>query len=143
MSDVAAEVAAVQQARQQLAEDLGVLEEEVRLEVSYRMEKLAWKLVAGLAGATAVLVVNKTLNGIWARVRPDPPPENPADPETGWVDGLIWAAATGIGMGVGKVVAQRGAALAWTRATGRVAPPFEKKVAKPVVRSEPSTRSSQ
>lgn len=118
--------AAVRQARDRLVQDLETLDSEVRLEVAYRMEKLAWKLIAGIAGAVAAFLVAKVLNTAWSKTRPSPPPTNPADPETGWTDALLWAAATGVGLGIGKMIAERGTAIGWKKATGRVAPPFEK-----------------
>ncbi len=123
---VGEQMAKVEAARSKLVGDLGRLDDEVRLEVAYRMEKIAWKVVAGIAGAAAAVIVTKVLNLVWAKARPDPPPENPADPETGWGEALLWTAATGIGMGVARMIAQRGAAMGWQKATGHVAPPFEK-----------------
>lgn len=123
---VEAQLAKVEQARGRLVDDLQRLDGEVRLEVAYRMEKAAWKVLAGVAGAAAAVLVTKVLNVAWAKVRPDPPPMNPADPETSWGEALLWTAATGIGMGIARMVAQRGAALGWKKATGRVAPAFEK-----------------
>lgn len=125
--NLADEIAAVQAARRKLVADIDVLDQEVRLEVLYRMETLAWKAVAGVAAAVGGLAATKLLGGVWAKIVPDhAPPEDPVDPEVTTRDALLWTAMTGIGVGLATVVAQRGAATGWTKATGRVPPAFEK-----------------
>lgn len=125
---LAHQVAAVEAAREKLVADIDVLDNEVRLEVLFRMESIAWKAVAGIAAAAAGLAATKVLNQVWARLIPDSlPPEDPTDPQTSTKEALVWTALTGLGVGVAAVMAQRGAAKGWSKATGRVPPPFEKK----------------
>lgn len=57
------------------------------------------------------------LAGAWRKTRHEEPPENPASPSTTWSDALAWAAVSGIGLGVARLVAQRGAAAAWQAST--------------------------
>lgn len=125
---LAAELAAVERARAKLVADMEVLDREVRLEVLYRMENLAWKAVAGLSAAVAGLAATKVLNLVWGRIRPggNAPPTDPTDPRTRTSDALIWTALTGMGVGVAAVIAQRQAAKGWTKATGHVPPAFAK-----------------
>lgn len=122
-----AEIAAVEHARNQLVSDIDTLDQEVRLEVLYRMESLAWKAVAGLSAAVAGLGASKIVNKVWAKAMPGTPPEDPTDPRTSTSDALVWTALTGLGVGLAAVLAQRGAATGWSKATGRVPPPFEDK----------------
>lgn len=124
---LAAEIAAVENARDRLVADIDTLDTEVRLEVLYRMESLAWKAVTGLAAAVAGLAATKVVNEVWAKTLPGVPPEDPTDPRTSVRDALVWTAMTGLGVGLAAVVAQRGAAAGWAKATGRVPPPFEDK----------------
>jgi hypothetical protein len=125
---VAEKLVAAQRARERLVADIDVLDDEVRLEVLYRMEQLAWKLVAGVAAAVAGIAATKVLGGVWHTLVPDhEPPDDPTDPSTSQKDALIWTALTGVGVGVATVLAQRGAAKGWSKATGRVPPPFDKR----------------
>ncbi|HUG84101.1 MAG TPA: DUF4235 domain-containing protein [Euzebya sp.] len=129
-AQLAGQVAAVDAARQKLVADIDVLDTEVRLEVLYRMESIAWKVVAGLAAASAGLAATKVLNLVWAKLIPDTvPPEDPTDPDTPTKDAVVWTALTGLGVGLAALLAQRGAAMGWSKATGRTPPPFEKKKA--------------
>jgi hypothetical protein len=121
------ELAAVEAARNKLVADIDTLDQEVRLEVLFRMESFAWKAVAGVAAAVAGLAVTKALGAVWGKALPGTPPKDPTDPETSTKDALLWTAMTGAGVGVAAVFAQRGAAQGWSKATGRVPPPFEKK----------------
>lgn len=125
---LAPQVAAVEAARQRLVTDIDVLGHEARLEVLYRMESIAWKLVAGVAAATAGLGATKLLGLVWQKVVPDhEPPDDPTDLTTPTGDAVLWTALTGLGVGVATVLAQRTAAKGWSKATGRVPPPYEKK----------------
>ena len=118
----------VEVARDKLVTDIETLDSEVRLEALYRMESFAWKAVAGVAASIAGLAATQVLNQIWTKLIPDhDPPEDPTDPDTTAKDAVIWTALTGLGVGVAAVLAQRGAATGWTRATGQLPPPFEKK----------------
>lgn len=128
---LAPQVAAVDAAREKFVSDIDVLDQEVRLEVLFRMETIAWRAVAGIAAAAAGLAAVKTLNLVWARLTPgSPPPYDPTDPETSTRDALVWTALTGVGVGVATVLAQRTAVKGWTQATGKIPPSFEKSRAK-------------
>ncbi len=125
---LAPQLAAVQAARSKLVADIDTLDTEVRLEALFRMETFAWKAVAGIAAAVAGLATTKALGQVWAKLVPGAePPNDPTDPDTSTKDALLWTALTGVGVGVATVLAQRGAAKGWSKATGRVPPAFEKK----------------
>lgn len=69
-------------------------------------EKIMWKLYAGAAGAVTTMVVQKTITKVWEAATGEPPPD-PNDPEAPLVNGLIWAAASGLGVGVAQLVMNR------------------------------------
>ncbi|MEO2106602.1 MAG: DUF4235 domain-containing protein [Actinomycetota bacterium] len=125
--ELAPQVAAVEAARRKLVADIDMLDSEVRLEVLFRMESFAWKAVAGVAAAVAGLATTKVLGSVWTKLVPDhDPPKNPVDPDISAKDAILWTALTGLGVGVATVVAQRGAATGWIKATGRRPPALDK-----------------
>ena len=81
---------------------------------------MTWKLTGVLAGTGAGLLMRKLVAGAWRTVRHEEPPENPASPSTSWPDALVWAAVSGVGVAVARLVAQRGAAGAWHARTGHL-----------------------
>lgn len=118
-------VAAVQAARLQLGRDLDRLTVEARAQMGLTMEKIAWKTAAAGAGVLAGLAVRKLLAVGWRAARHEEPPTNPADPGTGWGEALLWTVAMAAGMGAAKLVAVRGAAAGWQKATGTPPPGLE------------------
>ncbi len=91
---------------------LGVSEDRLRVG--------GWKLVSTVSGLAAGIVVRKLLNSLWARLPASThePPLNPADRRIGWGEALSWSVATGVGVGVARVVSDRLAASTWELATG-------------------------
>lgn len=118
-------VAAVQAARLQLGRDLDRLTVEARAQMGLTMEKIAWKTAAAGAGVLAGLAVRKLLAVGWRAARHEEPPTNPADPGTSWGEALAWTVAMAAGMGAAKLVAVRGAAAGWQKATGAPPPGHE------------------
>ena len=81
-----------------------------------------WTLVAAGAGALAAIATHQALGRAWKAVRKTPPPEDPTRADVTWTDALLWAGATGLAMGIGRVVARRAAVAGWKKATGRMPP---------------------
>ena len=75
----------------------------------------AWSTMAAIG---AGLLTRKLMSRLWTEVTGEDPPANPADPSVAWRDALTWAAATGVAVGVGRVVGRRLAAGAWAKAGG-------------------------
>lgn len=114
-------VAAVRAARDRLGRDLDQLDTEVRAQMSHTAERTAWKVIGtGLAILTG-LVVRKLLIAVWKRATDHEPPTNPAAADTTWGEALVWAVASGTAIGVGRLIATRGATAGWQRVVG--APP--------------------
>jgi hypothetical protein len=81
-----------------------------------------WSVVAAASGAFAALASHQLLRRGWSAWRNEPPPEKPESPDVSWRDALLWAGATGLVVGVGRMVAKRGAAMGWRKLTGRKPP---------------------
>lgn len=117
-TDFPNEVQAVHNARERLGRDLDQLNVEVRAQMGETAEKLSWQLLTTVAAVGAAMVVRKVLTASWSSLRATEPPTNPADPTTQWGEAIAWTAATGLVVGIARMVATRGAAGAWTRAMG-------------------------
>ncbi len=82
------------------------------------MQPVAWRAVGTVSGIIAGAATRRLLLAVWQRTTGREPPSNPASRRTTWAEALAWAAASGVAMGVGRLIAQRGAAGAWKAATG-------------------------
>jgi hypothetical protein len=78
----------------------------------------AWQGVAAASGTLAAVAVRQAAVRTWRTTKHEDPPENPAAGDVSWTDALTWAIAVAVGAAVARVIAQRGAAAAWQRATG-------------------------
>ncbi len=89
------------------------------------MTKLAWRLLGGLSAVLGGLAARKLLTTIWTRATGKAPPINPVSPSTTWPEAVGWAAASGVAMGVARMLATRKAAETWAKASGRLPPGLE------------------
>jgi hypothetical protein len=87
-----------------------------------KTKELGWKATSYGLGALAGLVSHRALEAIWKRLRHTSQPPMPADRRSSWVEALSWAVATGVGMGVSRLLAIRTAAVVWEAATHEVPP---------------------
>ena len=60
------------------------------------------------------------LDKVWRKTKKTEPPADPASPETPWVEALLWAAASGMAVGVARLVTTKGVATAKLKLTGKV-----------------------
>lgn len=81
--------------------------------------RILWKAIGSFSGVAAGWATRALLRAGWRRARGGEPPANPAAPGTSWPEAIIWAASTGVGVAVTRLVAQRGAAEAWKATTGK------------------------
>lgn len=86
------------------------------------VSKVGWKIVGGAATAAAGTAASKGVTAAYKKVRGNEPPVNPAHPDTAWREALLWAAVSGIAVGLGRLAAERAAASGWVRATGTLPP---------------------
>jgi hypothetical protein len=82
----------------------------------------SWKLISLGAGAFSGLVTQRVLEKVWKGAHGSTPPPVAADRTATWTDALSWAIATGVGVGVARLLAIRTAARVW-QATTHEKPP--------------------
>jgi hypothetical protein len=90
--------------------------------MSDRQKQLSWKVVRYGTGALATMVAQRSITVLWRRVTSTPPPDNAADRDVTMTRALTWAIATGIGIGVMRLLAVRSAARTWEAATHETPP---------------------
>lgn len=118
-------VMAVEAARERLGRDLETLNTEVRAQMGQTAEKTAWKFAATGAAIVSGIVARKVIISAWTKAKKTNPPTNPAARDTQWGEALAWTVATSIGVGIARLVATRGAAAGWEKATGALPPGLE------------------
>jgi hypothetical protein len=89
-----------------------------------RRQQRMWKVWSTLAGVAAGIGTRMLLQKAWTARTGEEPPANPATPGVAWPEALAWSAGLGVGVGVARTVAARGAAKVWTEATGELPPGF-------------------
>ena len=80
-------------------------------------DDLIWTLATTGAAVGAAALAKKALTKGWV-TRTGKVPGNPASSETTWSEALTWAVVSGVVVGVVRLVAQRGVALAFERRRG-------------------------
>lgn len=88
-------------------------------------QQLGWKVVSYGGGALSAVLTQRLLSTVWRRVRNEPPPDNMADRSASWGAALAWAIATGVGIGVVRLLTLRSASRAWEAATHERPPGIE------------------
>ncbi len=87
--------------------------------------KVGWKVVGMATGLAAAKATRKALDVGWSKTRGGDPPRNPASRETDWSEAIAWAVASGIALGLARLLAARGTAKLWEKATGSLPPGLE------------------
>ena len=77
------------------------------------------KLIGIGTGIAVRKVSEKVLNKIWLKTKHSAPPADPAAPGTPWAEALSYAVASGVAIGVARLVATKGAATAKLKMTGK------------------------
>ena len=81
-----------------------------------------WRVYGMAAGAAAMVVTRQVLDRGWRLATGNAPPKNPEHPDVTMAEALAWAVASGIAVGVARMLAARQAAHYWRRSTGRLPP---------------------
>lgn len=87
--------------------------------------KVIYRVVGLGAGLAATKAARSALDKGWAKSRGGEPPRNPAVPGTSWSEALSWAVASGIAVGIARLLATKGTASAWAKLTGALPPGVE------------------
>ena len=87
------------------------------------VQKYGWKAIVIGTGALTGLATQRAIELVWTTVRGSTPPKLAADRSSPWPEAVSWAVATGIGVGVARLLAVRTAAALWEAAVH--APPPE------------------
>ena len=77
------------------------------------------KLIGIATGIVVRKVSMQVLDKVWRKTKHTEPPADPASPGTPWMEALLWAAASGIAVGVGRLVTTKGVATAKQKLTGK------------------------
>lgn len=86
-------------------------------------DKAAWSAFAAGTAMLGGAAVRQGLQQAWKLAMHEDPPLDPSDRSVPWRQAILWTVATGALVGLGRLVARRGAAAGWERLTGRT-PPF-------------------
>lgn len=87
--------------------------------------QVAYKVLGIGTGVLAGKVARSALEKGWAKTKGGEPPRNPEVPGTSWPEALSWAVASGIAVAVARLLATKGTASVWTKATGALPPGAE------------------
>lgn len=85
-----------------------------------------WSIMSLVAGIGAATVTRKALNKSWQAASGRQPPQNPADPDVGLAEAVVWASLTGAAIALARMLAQRRAANYYTKSTGHLPPDLKK-----------------
>lgn len=85
-------------------------------------QSAAYGAASTVAAIGAGIATRTAIKSLWKRTTGNEPPNDPADPTVAWKEALAWAAATGVGVGVARVVGRRLAADVWEKRSGKPAP---------------------
>ncbi len=78
------------------------------------------QLIGIATGVVTRKISMVVLDKVWRKTKKTEPPADPASPATPWVEALTFAAASGVAVGVTRLVATKGVATAKTKLTGQV-----------------------
>ncbi|SDL74761.1 DUF4235 domain-containing protein [Tessaracoccus oleiagri] len=84
-------------------------------------EKAIWNVYSGILGALATFVAQKLITKVWELVTGEDPPDL-NDPEAPLATAIIWAAASGLGVGVTQLTMNRFVQRRWVSRMGHAAP---------------------
>ena len=78
------------------------------------------KLIGIGTGIAVRKVSEKAMNRVWRKTKHSEPPADPASPGTPWPEALSYAVASGVAIGVARLLATKGTATAKMKLTGKV-----------------------
>jgi hypothetical protein len=84
--------------------------------------KQAWKLLGSTSALLAGVATARALDATWRTATGRRPPTRPESPAIAGREALLWAALSGMAIGVAKTYATRRAAQYWVKSTGALPP---------------------
>jgi Protein of unknown function (DUF4235) len=84
--------------------------------------KSSWRLIGAGSALVAGVAAARVLDLIWATATGRKPPSTPESPDIAQREAMVWAAVSGMAIGVAKTYATRRAARYWLRSTGELPP---------------------
>ena len=85
-----------------------------------------WSVFSLVSALGAAALAKKGLDQAWRVATGKKPPENPADPDVELREAVAWAIASGVAVGMARMLAQRRAASYYARSTGHLPPELRK-----------------
>ncbi len=89
------------------------------------------QLIGIVTGVVTRKISMVVLDKVWRKTKKTEPPADPASPGTPWLEAITWAAASGVAVGVARLVTTKGVATARLKLTGQVPEGMEGPSAKP------------
>lgn len=80
----------------------------------------AWAVMALVSATLGARVAKKAINSGWTAATGKQPPANPADPDVQMWEAVAWAAASGTGIALARMLATRRAAGYFVKSTGHL-----------------------
>ena len=77
------------------------------------------KLIGIATGIVVRKISMQVLDKVWRKTKRTEPPADPASPGTPWLEALTWAAASGVAVGVSRLITTKGVATAKLKLTGK------------------------
>lgn len=84
--------------------------------------RVMWNVYSGAIAAGTAFLAHKIVDGAWRAVTGAADTPDPNDPDTPATQAILWALASGVGIGVAQLVVNRYAAERWQRFTGEDIP---------------------
>ena len=81
-----------------------------------------WSVYGLAATVVATIVARKAMTTSWKVATGKNPPQNPAHPDVSMGEAIAWATASGIAIGVARMLASRTAAIYYRNSTGHLPP---------------------
>ena len=78
------------------------------------------QLIGIATGVVTRKISMVVLDKVWRTTKKTEPPADPASPGTPWLEAITWAAASGVAVGVARLVTTKGVATARMKLTGQV-----------------------
>jgi hypothetical protein len=89
------------------------------------ISKILFRVLSLIIAIPVGRLVSKLVEKAWVAARPGDPPKDPKKADTGWGDAITWAAISGIGIALSKLLTTKGAAGAWKAIIGTPPPGYE------------------